>query len=63
MIQLGYGVMIKGRPSGIWPVNLNRAQSYVARMKQVPSYQSSEFKIVPIYTGEQVQIIAPQRSV
>jgi hypothetical protein len=60
MELVGYGVRVKGKPHGIWPVPLSRAQDRVRyAMEQGLSnvkIAKEDLSIVPVYVGNPVEI-------
>lgn len=48
MQLIGYGVMKEGKPSGIWPLPLQRA---LERCRRLQAEHRGRWEVVPIYVG------------
>lgn len=57
MDKIGFGVLVMGKPSGIWPLTWTHAMEKASREKLI----CADVKVVPIYIGMPVEIIKPPK--
>lgn len=57
MKQIGYGVMVNYKPSGLWPMSWDEVRKAKGRY-EVRS-PAAIVEVVPIYVGAAITVLAP----
>lgn len=59
MQHLGFGLMLDGKPQGVWPVPMPYAQW--CRARYMRQHLDRNYEIVPVYAGDPVTLIGDQQ--
>lgn len=55
MKLVGFGVVLNGKPSGIWPMPMSEAQNTARRY--IHNHGPQAVAIVPVYTGQPLAVL------
>lgn len=55
----GYGIIIDGKPTGIWPTSLSHCRARAKDLKNLAVNYDKAVEIVPVYAGMPVPLEDP----